>query len=46
MIASKSLLYRNLFLIADTLEAETSVTGKAEYLLAIGDFAKRISFLK
>ena len=46
MITSKSLLYRNLLLIADTLEAETSVTGKAEYLLAIGDFAKRISFLK
>ena len=46
MIASKSLLYRNFFLIADTLEAETSVSGKAEYLLAIGDVAKRVGFLK
>ena len=44
MIASKSLLYRHFFLIADTLEAETSVSGKAEYLLAIGDVAKRVGF--
>ena len=45
MIASNSLLYRTF--IADTfIEAETSVSGKAEYLLAIGDVAKRVGFLK
>ena len=44
MVAYKSLLYRKVFLkIADTLEAETSVSGKAEYSLAIGDVAKRVS---
>ena len=46
MIASKSFLYNFFFLIADTLEAETSVSGKAEYLLAIGNVAKGVSFLK
>ena len=50
MVASKSLLYRLHFrgytFIGYTLEAETSVSGKAEYLVTIGDAAKRVSFLK
>ena len=45
MVAYKSLLYRNFFKIVDT-SAESSASGKAEYLLAIGDVAKRVSFLK
>ena len=38
-------LWKFFFKIADTLEAETSVSGKAEYLLAIGDVAKRVTKL-
>ena len=47
MVASKSVLQRkSFFKIVDNLEAETSVGGKAEYLLAIGNVAKRVNFLK
>ena len=46
MVASKSLLYNFFFLIANTLEVETSVSGKAEYLLALDDVVKRVSVLK